>query len=310
MNKYVEYKIKELLIGIEGFGTTKYSISKSKIQDIENGSYLWEEKDIRESIKEYVESVSPLIKTIKDLIEEVNSYKPLFKYSFSFKVKGDETINGLEIWKASGRQFNRLASYKAHTKEGNTNNEPQRHALLRRLGYDTEGYDIPSTIWTTSKALVSREANAEFDLKTELVGEKFKDVNGNVISDRKMFKPLTQICFFCINSIHAYSTYISPEVRKEFEEKMGESFVWPEFDEETFKRIYYKCKNYINLTNEFIETVFFWESIWELLVIRQCYREGIAVLNVYDCFFLKDKEKYPRLKEIIKEQLEELIKLY
>lgn len=304
---YIE--IIKYLTKLPGFGVDKYSISKSKIMSLTDSSYLWNEKQIKTTIKNYVDSVSPLVAIIQSLINEINAYKPLFKYSFSIKVEEDQTLNGKDIWKASGRQYNKLASYRGHKiLEGEL--ESQRVSLLKRLGYDSEGYDISSTIWTTAKALITGTAEPDFDLKSQLVAEQYEDINGEIVTNRKQFKPLTQICFFCKNAHHAYMTYISSETRKDFEDKMGDDFKWPEFSEKTFSDIYYKCKSYIRNTNEFIDTIFFWESIWELSTILQCYKEGIAVLNVYDCFFLKDKSKYPRLKEIIKEKLEELINLY
>ena len=296
-------RILEYLSTIDGLGINRFTVSKLKVMGLSEHSYLWSERQIEKAVKNYIEETSPLYRIIQTLITEINEYGPVYPYHFNLKAEEDETISNNEIIKITGRQYNTLCFW----------SKEDRKYLFKRLRYDYEGYDISSTIWTTALALITGKADPEFDLKAELVKEEYKDVKGEVITNRKLFKPLTQICFFCINAHHAYETYKSPKVKDEFKKKAeirGEEFVWPEFDEETFNKIYYKCKGFINMSNDFIDSIFFWESIWELLVIRQCYREGIRVLNVYDCFFLQDLMKYKRLKEIIKEQLEELIKIY
>lgn len=304
--------VKMHLDAFDGFGRTYFSLLKKELMPLSlrndtEGSFL---DRCEKGMVEYLNETSPLFNRINTLIEEINQYSPLYQFSFRPKLNREELLSG-ETTRCtiSGRQYNKLCDFKAHKRVGEEI-EPERPRLLKKLGYDSEGYDISSTIWTIAKAIVTGKPDISFDLKQILFEKGYLDKDGNPVKTKKVFKPINQITFFCNNAHHAYETYLSPTVRAEFEEKFGPQDYWLEMDEKTFSKIYYDSIRFIGSSKDFRETIFFYESILELSVIKRCYEEGIEVLNVYDCFFLKDKEKYPRLKDIIQEELMNLIRFY
>ena len=311
-NSDSNYTIEEYLNKIKGFGYYKFSIEKNDIMNIKD-SWIDDEtfeKECVQTIINFLNTESPLFKKINTLIDEVNKLNPIYKFVFNPKVeiKEDKKLQ-TTLLKASGRQYNKLCDVKAHTKIGEIG-EAKRNTLLKKFCYDTEGFDISSTIWTITKALMTKKADINFDLKQELVNEKYFDKNGVLISDRKSFKPLNQITYFCRDKVHAWITYNTQSVRKEFEKKFGVGDHWLELDEDVFTKIYYKENKLTKNDKSLIDSIFFYESILELSVIRDCLKEGIDVLNVYDCFFLKNRNHYPRLKEIIETELACLIDFY
>ena len=306
-------EIEDYLEGIKDFGINKFSVTKKELLSLHNEYIESEEAFLKRcayGINKYLKENSPLFQKINSLIKDINSQDPLFPFVFNPKAELEESKNKQFFYfKVSGRQYNRLCDFKAHKRKDDTE-EPIRPKLLSALGYDSEGFDISSTIWTIAKALRTGIPDITFDLKQKLVDANFCDKYGEIITKRKAFKPLNQLSFFCLNVHDAWESYNGNDVRQEFEEKFGPEDYWLEVDEETFTKIYYFSTDYLYGKNPFKENIFFYESILELSVIKRCYEEGIEVLNVYDCFFLKDKEKYPRLKELIKEELQNLIVFY
>ena len=299
------YLINEYLDNKHGFGNSLFRIGVNDIKEVLKTDNL--DDVIKEGIVKYAKRKSALFLKINELITQINNKKPLYKFVFKPKVKEEYSLNKkYKILKLTGRSYNDLCDVKSHCRDGNDENS-ERAILLKRLGYDHEGFDISSTIWTIAKALITGEANINFDLKSELLKLGCKDVNGEVIKDRKKLKPLNQITFFCMNAHHAIATYKSQKVREDFENRNHSKIDWLELDDQTIQKLYYASTKFIYDSSRFIDSIFFYESILELSVIARCQNEGIDVLNVYDCFFLKDNTKYDYLKTIIQEELNNLI---
>ena len=181
-NEYT-YEIEECLKEIKGFGITLFSVNTKTfdaLKDYWNDENTFE-RTVRQGILKYLNNNSPLFKTLNELIGDINKQNPLFQYTFKPKVVIEPSLNGKSFYyKVTGRQYNPLCDVKAHNKIDEIG-EAKRNTLLKQLGYDSEGYDISSTIWTITKALTNGEAQINFDLKQELVNDKYFDINGKWI---------------------------------------------------------------------------------------------------------------------------------
>jgi hypothetical protein len=280
---------------------------------------------VKEEFKKYVIDRSRLIRYALEIFENLKYDTDIYKLPINIKTTKGANAYGIYNYsfRPTGRMSNYLCSFEKYDVSKSQPNYREKH--LSKLGFDCQ-YDIKGTVFSIVRAINKRKKlDLEYDIKELLARE-------NIIASicgverllrKKDFKGLLYYMFFASSKNETWNDYNNRYLAKIYSKKSQKEFDYlddelekifanvPDFDEQTFNRLYDIVQDSTGGTIEFRNNIFFIETCIEAKTIIRLKKLGIQVKNVYDCFFWKSSQMDEDfLKSIIIDEASDVFRAY
>lgn len=206
------------------------------------------------------------------------------------------------VFENSARQYNTYDDIGEHSHK----ELGHRTNLFTIEGYDSS-YDLHSTVFVVARLLNKGDwyKNPKFDddLKLDLLSRKKIIKEDGTQFAKEDLKKLSYRIFFQTTkkkSLSSYSRAVEFDKRaarsgrtKVFEKKNGRlewrDFV-PHISMKDYEFLYDSIYDICGDLTQYVETIFYYESILECLIMERVITDGKKIRNTYDCFYYDSKE--------------------
>jgi hypothetical protein len=208
------------------------------------------------------------------------------KVRFRLNIKIDKVTKfGYKAY-VSGRQYNHLCSLAVI----------RRNLELKQFDYDGN-YDFHSAIYSFARLINTGLFDVDWDIKNALVKKSFTNTSNNKI-ERDAFKKFSFRVFFASSLNQSYNWY--KRAVKKTKRKIED--ILPKVTESTYSGIYSSYQLLISDSKDkmnhnkptgsgpYLYNIFVIESLAELMIMNQLMLKGVAIKNVFDCFYYKTSQ--------------------
>lgn len=286
----------------------KVFVKYKKVYDDKQGKYVNKKicKEVTDNEMAYLTKVYTAIIVYMGYIKELsNRIEMLRKMGVIIYCKLHIDVyqqNTQIVFENSARQYNTYDDIGEHSPK----ELGHRTNLFTIEGYDSS-YDLHSTVFVVARLLNKGEwyKNPKFDddLKLDLLSRKKIIKEDGTQFTKEDLKKLSYRIFFQTTkkkSLSSYSRAVELDKRaarsgrtKVFEKKNGRlewrDFV-PHISMKDYEFLYDSIYDICGDLTQYVETIFYYESILECLIMERVINEGKKIRNTYDCFYYDSKE--------------------
>ena len=217
-------------------------------------------KDLINYYEIKVKYYNPIYVECLKLIDWINNNQSICQYRMPLHC--DVSGKSFNIYTFTARQY---TSYALMGKD-------YRMGHLSRYDLDSE-FDLHSAIFAIARLLNSGEFNCDWDIK-RIIEPEYDNWDDQ---SKKEYKLLLNRMFFTHSVSQAWTQYTHPY-------KKGNCSAEDFYD-------YYDMVQHLTYgTLPYIYNIFFYESLFELLVVKELIEKGYDVANVYDCFYYNSNQ--------------------
>ena len=266
--------------------------------------------NLKHDIAHFVVTNSDLLKELYDAKIECDDFTLLNTRLYV-------NVNLVPNHRKNGKHYGYYAwvSFRQYNQLGNVEKQDKINYLKTvHIDYNDKKsqFDLHSAIFVVARLLNTGLFEPDSNVKEKMKDEVFEK-HGIELDKDTDIKPLTFFCFFSDNFKDAWRTFSNRKERPWFMEEYiteEESEALPVLSEEVFRTIYNYGQSYTGGTLKYRYTIFFYESIFEINILKEINKIKPGVCeNIYDCFYFDKKYiSYDEVKQIVTQEANKLYK--